>query len=175
MDDYISKPVSIEVMRSCLAQWIEPLERHAPSDVVSAAPTMAEQSAPLEPAIDQQRLEDLRDLGTATNSNFLALLADMFATDGAAGLGAMREALAVPASADLREAAHKLKGASANIGANRVAALCGELEVAAADPDLAKTAGTLLDELETELARANDSLAHSVAADLHVVPSGAAG
>ncbi len=175
MDDYISKPVSIEVMRSCLARWVEPPERQAPSAVLNAMPTTAEQGPPLEPAIDQQRLEDLRDLGSATNSNFLALLADMFATDGAAGLGAMREAVAVPASADLRAAAHKLKGAATNIGANRVAALCGELEVAARDRDMVKTAVTLLDELDTELARANDSLAHSVAADVHVVPSGAAG
>jgi HPt (histidine-containing phosphotransfer) domain-containing protein len=175
MDDYISKPVSIEVMRSSLARWVEPPERQAPSVAVSAVPTMAKQGDSLEPPIDQQRLEGLRALGSATSPNLLARLADMFANDGAAGLGAMREAAAVPASADLRAAAHKLKGAAANIGANRVASLCGELEVAAGDRDMARTAESLLDELDTELARANKSLAHSVAADLHVVPSGAAG
>jgi HPt (histidine-containing phosphotransfer) domain-containing protein len=53
----------------------------------------------------------------------------------------------------LHNLAHELKGASANIGAKRVTALCEELEVASVGQNFGRAEG-ILPQLEAELRRA---------------------
>jgi HPt (histidine-containing phosphotransfer) domain-containing protein len=62
---------------------------------------------------------------------FVGQLVDEYRVDGAGRVADMRTALAAGASEDLRRAAHTLKGSSASLGANALAAACREVEVAA--------------------------------------------
>ncbi|MGI3780167.1 MAG: Hpt domain-containing protein, partial [Janthinobacterium lividum] len=92
----------------------------------------------------------------------LGRMVALFSSDGRAGLDTLRQAAAVRQVDDLRQALHKLKGASANIGANRVAALCRQLED---EPDetLATSTGRHLDQLESELESAAEAMARTPA------------
>jgi HPt (histidine-containing phosphotransfer) domain-containing protein len=69
---------------------------------------------------------------------------------------AIRAAAADPEPRALQLAAHELKGSAGTIGATRVAALSGELELHGQEA-LRHRPG-LLDELETELERADRAL-----------------
>jgi HPt (histidine-containing phosphotransfer) domain-containing protein len=95
-------------------------------------------------------------------------VATLFARDGDTSLGAIRDATSSGSLDGLKRELHKLKGTSAQIGANRVAALCSQLEDQTIDvKSLAPTDATLvtseqLDHLELELASANRAIAQAV-------------
>jgi CheY-like chemotaxis protein len=137
MDDYLAKPVDLESLDKVLARWIPEASPHETS----------------EPALDPVRLETLRDLGPAQGRGLLPAAAHAFRLDIQPSLGALRQALNNDGKDALKQAAHKLRGAAANIGANRVARLCEELEYssAAVDP-------VLLAQLEAELALVDEAL-----------------
>lgn len=98
------------------------------------------------PGIDAQRVTVLRDLGPAGGTSLFAAVVEVFVRQSSTSLAAMRQALEADSSA-LREEAHNLKGAAANVGAVTVAALCQQLEIAVRPGDKPRTID-LLNELE---------------------------
>jgi HPt (histidine-containing phosphotransfer) domain-containing protein len=68
---------------------------------------------------------------------FVGQLVDEYRVDGASRVADMRAALAAGVSEDLRRAAHTLKGSSASLGANALAAACREVETTARESRLA--------------------------------------
>ncbi|MDQ4503508.1 response regulator [Sinomonas sp. ASV322] len=144
MDDYLSKPVDMSRLEAALDHWtiraeFAPAGEHRP------------EPAP-ESAVDGDRLDMLRSLG----SGVLEATVEAFEREVGAGLESLRRASSRGGSSDLHKAAHKLKGSAGNIGAERAAELCRELE------ELGRQGGTAapdqLDELEAELARVSESL-----------------
>jgi two-component system sensor histidine kinase/response regulator len=86
-------------------------------------------------------------LGDLQGVDLMAKLTELFGRDGTATMGDLRAALDRGDRVALEHAVHKLKGAAANIGAARVAALCLQLEVATGGvPDVAA-----LDDLDGEI------------------------
>ena len=80
-----------------------------------------------------------------------------FLLQSAVDRGQLLEALRVgDADAQVRRA-HTLKGASANVGARRLAKVCDEIEQAARSSRLDPACG-LVDEFEAEFTRAHDRL-----------------
>src|SRR6185369_14296927 len=77
---------------------------------------------------------------------------DSFLTETPRRLGRMKEALARLDGDELAFVAHSLKGSSAQLGAQRVAALSFELEKKGTSADLT-AAPALLADLESEIAR----------------------
>ena len=151
MDDYLSKPVVMPRLEALLDRWAGSRTR-APGH--SAGPPHA---VPMDPALDLERLELLRSLG----SGVLEATADAFRRESDAGLASLRRARAE--GNDLHRAAHKLKGSAGNIGALRAAELCRELE------DLGRQ-GRMpepdqLDALEAELARVHEALREAMSAE----------
>ncbi len=73
----------------------------------------------------------------------------MFLKDFPTRMLAMRSAVATSDARGLREAAHQLKGAAANMGLTEVTTLCYQVENGASDATLSCV--DLLDHLEVEL------------------------
>ncbi|MEA2266522.1 MAG: Hpt domain [Solirubrobacteraceae bacterium] len=78
-------------------------------------------------------------------------IVEIFGTDAALRLAAMRAALGRDAGQDIADAAHALRGGSAMIGATRVERLCAEIERNCA-PVNPPVLGPLLDRLDEALA-----------------------
>jgi HPt (histidine-containing phosphotransfer) domain-containing protein len=90
-------------------------------------------------------------------SGLLPFLIHAFVRSSADQLRAIRHAVACQDAELLRETAHELTGVSANLGANQMATLCGELELAARVKDLGP-AEDVLTRLEPEISRVQAAL-----------------
>lgn len=181
MDDYISKPVDVDVLGQTLARWVPqapvvagtgtrrttPEGRDASDTSASSAPQPAaatpsgiNSSAWAVPAIDPDRVQLLRELGPGLLPDAVAA----FREEAGRALGVLDEALARNDSSALRAAAHKLAGAAGSIGAVRAAALSKQLEqLGGSEPALLEPAGRpVYEELRAELARAENELGRTL-------------
>jgi HPt (histidine-containing phosphotransfer) domain-containing protein len=154
MDDYITKPIRIETIGDALNRWIA--ARQAPA-AESSASDMAPAS---DPVIDVERFAVLRDLD-AGDGELLSAIVNEYVTDGGRLLVALREALAEGDPEALERAAHTLKGSSANLGAVRMAEVCGRLEALGRAGALG-TAPRLLADADTAFAEVRAALAVEV-------------
>jgi CheY-like chemotaxis protein len=150
MDDYVSKPVDLAALEVVLMHWIGDAFDSEPAD--GSGSDDGESATDREPSIDKARLAYLRKLEAPDGSRLLTVLIDTFVSHGADRLTALRRAAETEDHDQLREVAHELKGASANIGARRLARLCGELEkvaVPASSPRWRERVDALKEEYET--------------------------
>jgi CheY-like chemotaxis protein/HPt (histidine-containing phosphotransfer) domain-containing protein len=168
MDHFVSKPVTLAAVGSALAQWTRTSVNDTSVPLRAAATEPDRPVGDDEPALDLNRITQLRQLGSMGGTDLLGRVVELFARDGLIGLAAIREAATLQSVAGLREALHKLKGTAANIGANRVAALCRQLEGQTEDdPSVSTNQRSLvtsqqLDLLESELASAHRAIAKAV-------------
>ena len=82
------------------------------------------------PLVDTEVTNELRELAGDV-PDFLDELLGLYKTKSVEDFDAMRRALRELDGAGLARAAHSLKGASGNLGARRLEALCGRIEVLA--------------------------------------------
>jgi HPt (histidine-containing phosphotransfer) domain-containing protein len=83
------------------------------------------------PTLDAAVLSQYRDFGGADDGPFLARLVSLYLDGQRDTLAALEAAFAAGDSAQARYLAHRLKGAAANVGACRLAALAADAERAA--------------------------------------------
>jgi HPt (histidine-containing phosphotransfer) domain-containing protein len=117
MDDYIAKPVKMEALIDALKRWAVPheTERISPQYAVWTLP------------------ETLRELADDGVAGLTLELIEAFRADTAPRLGKMREAIANADTKGLSAAAHTIKGCAQQMGADAMASICQELELAAMD------------------------------------------
>ncbi len=137
MDDYLAKPIEMEALRACVMRHLtgsgaEPLtpdatELHAPPIAPAAVAGTTEKPAPV-------NLPALRELAGG-DRDFERELIATFIASGDATLGKIMESLQSADLPSLRRAAHSLKGASANLRADQLAAAAGALEQLATNAD----------------------------------------
>ena len=153
MDDYLTKPVIFEDLKTILETWLKKFARFtetinqpliAAKPPASSTPATDNQvrdnsvvavspagiSPPVmaenqEPSIDLKVLNDMRQ---NIPKNKFSLLVDLYLQELPNYLGALQQAVASQDGQALYLAAHKFKGASATFGAKRVVALCKLLE-----------------------------------------------
>lgn len=101
--------------------------------------------APLDPTV----LANLRKLEDATGATILPQLLASFAAVTPPRLAALRAAVAAGDTHMVNQGAHTLKGSAANLGARRMAQLCGDLEMLGQTSDLS-TAASILASIEVE-------------------------
>jgi len=157
MDDYVPKPVRREDLEAVLERWVS----RDPSEPEGEAlrDLLGEPSG--EP-LDSSVLADLRELDDDEDgSDLLFELAEMFASDSALRIEAMKRAIAKGEPVTVKQMAHALKGSSSNMGARRMANLCERLQIASASQNLAAVP-EMLDLLELEFARVRTALASQV-------------
>jgi signal transduction histidine kinase/DNA-binding response OmpR family regulator len=111
MNDYLSKPFSLEQLEQVLRRWLP------------AVPAME----PGEPHIDPQVIESMLVLGGG-GRELLTKMIDLFLQDAPQRMAAIREAMQRGDGPAVAGAAHAFKSASANLGASALSAMCKRLE-----------------------------------------------
>jgi two-component system sensor histidine kinase/response regulator len=146
MDDYLSKPVDLAALDEALARWV-------PRDVTPEGEV---------PAVDPGRLAVLRELGPTDGRGLLPATAEAFRRGVPSSVAALQQAVDGGGGGALEQAAHKLKGAAANIGATGAASLCQELEELGREPG-GRQGREVLSRLLAELARVDKELENALA------------
>jgi two-component system, sensor histidine kinase and response regulator len=123
----VSKPVDLGALEAVLARWVPNATGVAPASD-SSVNDDGEIAPDGEPSFDQAMLANLARLEAPDGSRLLTVLIGTFVSQGADRLAALRQAAEAGDRNRLREIAHELRGASANLGARRLARGCGELE-----------------------------------------------
>ena len=137
MDDYLTKPVSMQRLSSVLVRWIG-----ARADVV-----------------DMEKMAGLQQLAKA-NPSFMRDITALFREDALVRLHELRDALHDANPERVSRAAHSLKSSSGNIGASRMYSLCATIESTAKQGNL-DGIGEMVEQLATELERALAALSQS--------------
>lgn len=122
MDDYVSKPVTQEKLISVLKRWIPAQEARA-AEASVATPSDQENEI-----LDLAILNTLREIEAESQPGFLAELIGIFHADAPAQMEQLRAALQSRNAAGVEKIAHRLKGASANIGAKQMKQVCSRIE-----------------------------------------------
>jgi len=154
MDDFVSKPIDSAQLQRTLVRWA--VEGSVPDGLGHDVP---ERDADGD-VVDAGRLGVLRSLGSADGQALLPHVVDAFLAAAPAEVGALRAAVDSGDSRRVQEVAHRLRGAASNVGANRVAAICADLEAIAKGGSPADAAQ--LDRLEQELDRAARALGQAL-------------
>ena len=132
MDDYLSKPFTIEQLHKVLAQWLplrEPNEQE--DDAIRSA-----NRAPVNVKIDQKVLMQLKNL----KAGLLVRIIDLYIESSPKLLLDMEQAVAQQDTNNLYKVAHSLKNSSANLGITDLTNLCRELEIKGREGDLIASA-----------------------------------
>ncbi|TDY36878.1 response regulator [Janthinobacterium sp. 75] len=141
MDDYLSKPFTQQDLGHTIARWItlpraatvhhsvapEPEPEPEPQASPEVAPPLAAAPPACQP-LNRQALENIRTLSRADGDALLERVILAFTSETPRQLSAMRVAIAGADADALRKVAHSLKSGSANVGADRLAQLCKEME-----------------------------------------------
>jgi HPt (histidine-containing phosphotransfer) domain-containing protein len=133
MDDYISKPIAPTELSRALAQWAGlPLQEASPVPVPLPLPTPAVEPtpAPLKD-VDFERLQEY--LGGDTE--LIQSLFDLYLSTTVALHEKIQQAVDARDGRALVALSHESKGASANLGMDRLAHIAAQMESAAAAGD----------------------------------------
>ncbi len=174
MDDYVSKPVVPEDLANTLEKWVlriveawpdqasdqEEAETSGKSRSIgndhttgkmaaSGAKSASPRPPSLEAILDQEVLAELRDCARPGETAFVSGLIGVFMRDLTTRLIALRAGVSRRDADAVRTSAHALRGASAEIGARRMAALCGRIEDGARTGDPSDLR-SLIGEIEAE-------------------------
>jgi CheY-like chemotaxis protein len=149
MDDYLTKPVRMESIEVVLDRWV-----HAPQAQTESAETSEPATSP--EALDRAQIDMLRELDDG-QGEILAEIIGQYVEQTVDERRALGQAVADGDPESVRRKAHATKGASANIGANELAAICGELEAQGRFGQL-DGSEQLLQRFDSEFARVRASL-----------------
>jgi two-component system, sensor histidine kinase and response regulator len=146
MNDYLSKPFKVTQLSQVLERW---------GQLAPSAGAAAEAVTPVHPesAVDSKVLDDFREVGAGGGANdFVTTLIDQYLLEATSRMTSLRDAVERRDAPALRLATHSLKGTSGAVGANRMAAICEEVEELARNTTL-DGAPALVIELEDEFKR----------------------
>jgi two-component system, sensor histidine kinase and response regulator len=124
MDDYITKPIVMEQLWSCLSQWIKPGERDLPEGYETIENSTDKVQIPVIEGMDTETA--LNRVGN--NSKLYRNLLIQFIEDYSDAPSRIRELVSTGKIDDAIREAHSLKGVSANLGAGELQAQMAEIE-----------------------------------------------
>lgn len=110
MDDYLSKPTSLDKLSKMLAKWVPEISHDRGS---------------------KDGLAELEDLEKVLPDKLLAELMPLFVTSTKASIEQLRDNIERKAVAQVVSTAHEIKGSAAGVGAAKVSAISKDLELAA--------------------------------------------
>jgi CheY-like chemotaxis protein/HPt (histidine-containing phosphotransfer) domain-containing protein len=135
MDDFVSKPVMPRALAEVLAKWLPPESKQFAVPPPSALPAFTEDKpAPPPPSsiFDMAELLDRMEGSTELAGDIL----DCFLEEIPEQIQSLWRAVETGRSEEIAQQAHRLKGASANVGGKALQALALEMELAAKANDL---------------------------------------
>jgi len=160
MDDYISKPVSPDVVMAAVMRWFQSKTSDFSADAgpAEAPDTTVPQDGMLKQVSELPVLnKDAAIAVSGGNTSILAHVTAVFLATTPAEVDKLGNAVANGCGDEARRLAHSLKSASASLGADRVSQLAKEIEQATDRRDLDR-ARMVFDELEIEFARFREVL-----------------
>jgi HPt (histidine-containing phosphotransfer) domain-containing protein len=110
-------------------------------------------------ALDMETLNAFEELQSDDGSDLIIELIDLYLQDAPQQIVAIGKASAAAGWAQLRRAAHNLKGSSSTLGVRHVAEICEKLEVRTYGPDPSEGVEALVQLLEYKFAKARQALA----------------
>jgi PAS domain S-box-containing protein len=122
MDDYLSKPVKIEVLRQMLEHWTVSID-----DQDDPQPAESDPSSPLVEIVDLAVLEDHRSLQQPGKPDLVTKLINLFIECTTKSLITLKKAAEESDLPAIKRETHGIKGSAGNIGANQMAAISIEL------------------------------------------------
>ena len=120
MDDYLSKPVLLEDLRAALCRGV--------GTAVAAPPSSASANGDVE-SFDPEHIDQLWQLQARTGQELVLPIIDHFLAEAPRRLAELRLALAAKDNLNFTFAAHAFKASGAQLGARRLAKICGDLEM----------------------------------------------
>ena len=131
MDDYLSKPMVRSELSSMLSKWLP-----RPRQRISMLPSQLSQhqgsdrdetpAVSKTDAVNSQALDNIRNL--QNGESILARVIDLYLADAPRLVEEIRVSISHGQPDTMSAAAHKLKSSSANLGAERLAEMCRQLE-----------------------------------------------
>jgi HPt (histidine-containing phosphotransfer) domain-containing protein len=157
MDDYLSKPFTLDQLRAVLERWLSPAaagEARPSASTTSWSSTTrpgvaSDPGATGHAPLDVATVDGLRALQRPGQPDVLGRVMRAYLSSAPGLLKALRIAVTQGDAAAAHQAAHGLKSSSANIGALHLASLCRELESAARAGTL-DGAGQMVPAIEAE-------------------------
>jgi two-component system sensor histidine kinase/response regulator len=129
MDDYLSKPFTLEQLHKVLSQWL-PLRE---SNIQDGPDAQFNDAPAIQIKIDQNVITQLKNL----KAGLLVRIIDLYIESSPQLLLDMEQAVAQRDTNSLYKVAHSLKNSSANLGITDLTNLCRELEIKGREGDLA--------------------------------------
>jgi len=148
MDDYVSKPISVDDIKRVLAQWLPEDDGAAPASAPPKPPP--ETAGPAHPGSIWQA-----DPAGKVPPLFAKLVA-IFMSSAPADVAGLRAAFERKDATAVRRAAHRLRGAALTLGLTGMAEVCEELETLRSCAPA--SARSLVHRLEEELDAASSAL-----------------
>ncbi|WP_353572283.1 PAS domain S-box protein [Candidatus Albibeggiatoa sp. nov. BB20] len=151
MDDYLSKPVKIKELYRVLAKWLvsDMAQRIQEPDLIEHNQEKSKQNE-YYPIVDDNMLETLRQ---EMRGKGLDWIINLFLDELPKYTQAVEQATDVNDATALYQAAHKLKGACANLGAKKMQQFCYQLEQLGKDNDLVTAKQLVTEQLSKESAQ----------------------
>jgi two-component system sensor histidine kinase/response regulator len=166
MDDYLTKPFGLDQLRTHIGCWVKskrvgpvpgvPATLAADSGLIVAEPLISKDSEE-DNVIQFQTLESIVSLDPANGKTLLARLIDVYESSSVELLDEMKDAAGKNDFGGLARTAHALKSSSGNVGAQRLYAMCKDIELAARSEN-PESSGNKVDALLDEHARVLDEL-----------------
>ena len=123
IDDYLSKPFTVQQLSDLLSKWMT-LDN---STQAHETPDSTSNSLPA-PVLDEKDLDTLRTLDQGSQTNVFEKIIGLFIETSAQLMQDLRDGVAGNDALVIENAAHTLKSSSANMGAMELTALCKDLE-----------------------------------------------
>jgi len=138
MDDYLSKPFTATELSAILERWLPARAEDAKGESVplpepvfdSSDSTYHGDSSTGDPPLDPSVLDSIRAMDADGSEGFLRQLIDKYLARSNDDLEHLASSLRSGDAEGLGKTAHRLKSASANLGAMTLASICKELETA---------------------------------------------
>jgi CheY-like chemotaxis protein/HPt (histidine-containing phosphotransfer) domain-containing protein len=138
MDDYLAKPVRLKALAAALGRWVPRVAGHG--------------------SLEAQTLVDLDRLASRGQPDVVDELVALFRQEAPRRVAALQAALDADDAEALRQAAHKLRGTAAAVGAREVCDLSGEIERWARRGDVGPARLLIEGELPRAMQEACDAL-----------------
>ncbi len=150
MDHYISKPIKIIEIQQAIEHW----GRMGNSGVNNKTPNAVSDSL-----IDRKRVLEITALGENGDPSLLRQLIDLYLEDFPNFLNQLQQSASTGDLTGLCSSAHRLKGASMNLGITIVANLCAQIETKGKEGALSELFPLLL-QLENISSQVKSELQH---------------
>lgn len=135
MDDYLSKPFSMDDLRKVLARWMPVGE--APPEQIDK-PRRVDRAASPEPKnpISMDALEAIGALDPTHGKELASRVIGVYRDNSVELIDVIFDAMSRGDREKIRTTAHALKSSSGNVGADRLVEMCRSIEIAARDNEL---------------------------------------